>query len=702
MKMFTSEKAKRLFDLAMEIVYQNLGENGEADDCNCNVYFKDWNTEPLFEQYVQNKGWLFEYFDDEGRIEVKCESAFEDMFQIKELAFAMIKDLLPSIKEKYKPRHATPLNWHSDVLEATFELLLDRLTVSEVVNNAFAEDLELQADRYMPVSMNFVKGQKVSKALCAIRKEYTDATTEEDIKHNHDIQQKMLALVTSRFMQAVKVGETCCISINPVDILLSSSHAGFHSCHALDGCYRAGVLSNMVEGTTIVAYTYTLKRLLEDYDRYKSFSYDELRIPYKTWRQNVFLDAENYAAVMFREFDGMKVTAAKTARKLTADLLKKIADKKGREYEQKYLVRRSRYGDDDDCTTSLDSVQCNHEGYGYGGDAPTSVIMLKPAERKVYVTYGSPYKCPVCGSMREHGEKSNNFICDECTQAERFFCEVCGDECSEGDGGICESCRCNGYGYCHGCGSTAILRDNGYCDECFDDMFFECERCHRIERKEDCNEIQIGENDVMHVCYDCSKYYSTCEDCSNMYPEEDVTVVREGATLISVCNKCLENRTAHCSVCGNEITLSDAELDSDYFPVCKECSKDILETYNCKRLHKSKLYRYDYPIIENGTLICTLDMYAKKSEVDECSEMILVNIYHDLASESTVYRQTNATKGTYKYILEINSAVKEAMTLLDEPVSVPLMYQQYSGSQGYDESVSKVMIYGVLYAKEVE
>ena len=95
-------------------------------------------------------------------------------------------------------------------------------------------------------------------------------------------------------------------------------------------------------------------------------------------------------------------------------------------------------------------------------------------------------------------------------------------------------------------------------------------------------------------------------------------------------------------------------------------------------------------------------MYAKKSEIDECSEMVLVNIYHDLASESTVYRQTNATKGTYKYILEINSAVKEAMTLLDEPVSVPLMYQQYSGSQDYDESVSKVMIHGVLYAKEVE
>lgn len=698
--MFTTEKAKRLFDLAMEIVYENLGASGTGD-CRCNVDFKDWNTKPLFDQYVQNKGWLFEYFDDEGRIEAKCESAFENRFQMKELAFTIIKDLLPSIKEKYRLTPTMPSNWHSDVLEITFELLLNMLTVEEVVNNTFAEDLELQADALMPVGIKFVKGQKVSKALCAIRIECTSATSEEDIKYNHDIQQKILALATSRFMQAVKAGETCCISINPVDILLSSSHAGFHSCHSLDGSYRAGVLSNMVEKTTIVAYTYMTKRLLGDYARYKSFSHDELRIPYKSWRQNVFLDVGSYAAVMFREFDGMRVTAAKTARKLTADLLKKIADKEGREYEQKYLVRRSKYGDDDSCSTSLDSVKLVYEGFGYAGDSPTSVIMLKPAETSVYVKYGSPYKCPACGAMRESEEESDNFLCNECTQTERFYCEVCGDECSEDDEGICEDCRYRGYGYCAGCGSVAQLSDNGYCDECFNDMFFICDRCSSAERKEYGNEVLIGES-VMHVCNQCSRYYSTCEDCSNMYPEEDVTVVREGDTLISVCDKCLENRMAHCSVCGNEIRLSDAELDSDYFPVCKECAKGIVETYNGKRLHKSKVYRYDYPIIENGTLICTLDMYARKSELDGCGYMILVNLYHDLVPENHAYRQTSVTLSDYRYILEVETAVKETMTLLDEPVSVPLMYKDYGECVHYDENESKVMIYGVLYAKDVD
>ena len=46
-----------------------------------------------------------------------------------------------------------------------------------------------------------------------------------------------------------------CISIHPLDFLTSSVNTyNWRSCHALDGEYRAGNLSYMVDKSTIICY----------------------------------------------------------------------------------------------------------------------------------------------------------------------------------------------------------------------------------------------------------------------------------------------------------------------------------------------------------------------------------------------------------------------------------------------------------------
>lgn len=86
---------------------------------------------------------------------------------------------------------------------------------------------------------DFPKGMRLSKVLM---KEFgLDA---------EDVRQKLSMLIQSN-----KVTGTLCLSIHPLDYLSASeNNHGWRSCHALDGEYRAGNLSYMLDNCTIIAY----------------------------------------------------------------------------------------------------------------------------------------------------------------------------------------------------------------------------------------------------------------------------------------------------------------------------------------------------------------------------------------------------------------------------------------------------------------
>ena len=61
--------------------------------------------------------------------------------------------------------------------------------------------------------------------------------------------------LASRFIQESKIEGYLHLSVHPMDFLaMSENNSSWRSCHSLDGDYRAGNLSYMVDGTTIVAY----------------------------------------------------------------------------------------------------------------------------------------------------------------------------------------------------------------------------------------------------------------------------------------------------------------------------------------------------------------------------------------------------------------------------------------------------------------
>lgn len=61
--------------------------------------------------------------------------------------------------------------------------------------------------------------------------------------------------LASQLIQENKIKGTLCLSVHPLDFLSSSENTyNWRSCHSLDGDYRAGNLSYMVDDVTFVAY----------------------------------------------------------------------------------------------------------------------------------------------------------------------------------------------------------------------------------------------------------------------------------------------------------------------------------------------------------------------------------------------------------------------------------------------------------------
>ena len=128
----------------------------------------------------------------------------------------------------------------------------------------------------------FPRGMRLSKVLM---KEFgLDA---------EDVRQKLSMLIQSN-----KVTGKLCLSVHPLDYLSASeNNHGWRSCHALDGEYRAGNISYMLDSGTIIAY---LKSANGDVElpRFPS------SVPWndKKWRVYLHCDTDNHVVYAGRQY----------------------------------------------------------------------------------------------------------------------------------------------------------------------------------------------------------------------------------------------------------------------------------------------------------------------------------------------------------------------------------------------------------------
>ena len=118
--------------------------------------------------------------------------------------------------------------------------------VSDSFNNPeLADFIEANLDSFYEnkVSTNdkMPKGMKLLKAFKYFEKNQTALRNIQDM--------------ASQIIQEDKIKGTLCFSVHPLDYLSSSENTyNWRSCHSLDGEYRAGNLSYMVDNSTFLIY----------------------------------------------------------------------------------------------------------------------------------------------------------------------------------------------------------------------------------------------------------------------------------------------------------------------------------------------------------------------------------------------------------------------------------------------------------------
>lgn len=102
-------------------------------------------------------------------------------------------------------------------------------------------------DNIVPFDYSYDENTKINKGMKLIK---AFKFFEKDKCILTDIQN-----YASRLIQENKIEGTLCLSVHPLDYLsLSENTHNWRSCHALDGDYRTGNLSYMIDSSTIICY----------------------------------------------------------------------------------------------------------------------------------------------------------------------------------------------------------------------------------------------------------------------------------------------------------------------------------------------------------------------------------------------------------------------------------------------------------------
>lgn len=279
----------------------------------------------------------------------------------------------------------------------------------------------------------------------------------------------------SQVLQENKITGYLCFSVHPLDYLSSSeNNCNWRSCHALNGEYRAGNLSYMLDKSTIVCYISDWKR--EDLPRFP------VSVPWnsKKWRMLLFI-SENWDAIFagrqypFFSKAIMEQIRLRWEQKTTtkSDLYwnegwshwhdDRIIIPEYREWNTDATYLRDNYIPIRKDIVGMKTLITDNSDLHFNDLLRSSCYIPYYAwKNKLFDTphfsIGSKVKCVKCG--RKYLYDSSCMFCEDCLEDSGYVrCSDCGeiipvDEAFSVNGGdrvVCRSCFDNNYTACACC-----------------------------------------------------------------------------------------------------------------------------------------------------------------------------------------------------------------------------------------------------------
>lgn len=323
----------------------------------------------------------------------------------------------------------------------------------------------------------------------------------------------------SRLIQEDKIEGTLCLSVHPLDFLsLSENTYNWRSCHALDGEYRAGNLSYMMDKSTVICY---LKA--SETEKLPSFPED---VPWnsKKWRVLLYLSEDWRMVIAGRQYP-FETTVG-----------------------MNFVLKEALPG--------ANLIKCEKNSYGWSNWITTLIAETTLSDGtklefdSAYVPIGSQLKAideffvPIEGS-----KQYNDVLYSSCYQpiyAFKYLESFWSDEKTPLTSINTTKFAVGGFTYCLWCGEKEAMlgADTMMCETCElehgtsdNEMFTYCDCCGRRVFFDET--YGVGDEEVCEDCY--HKHCTRCECCEEVVWNEDIHYHEESEQYI--CTFCLEEKS---------------------------------------------------------------------------------------------------------------------------------------------------------------
>ena len=314
----------------------------------------------------------------------------------------------------------------------------------------------------------------------------------------------------SMIIQEDKIEGYLCFSVHPLDFLSSSENTyNWRSCHALDGEYRAGNLSYMMDSSTIMVYLRGDKE-----DAHLPNFPDDVLWNSKKWRMLLFM-SDNYNAMFAgRQYPFASVGSLEFVQNIAIQAL-------GLRNEDYWGVNRwSQWHND--TITGYEFGESDPDGHIYFSDeyipmgrnliAKNEMISDVEGSRHfndllhstcyspfycwdkrthmpIHFTIGGPAPCLMCGD-------------DDIAVTDSVLCMDCELEYGSSQDEMFMTCECCGRRMLDGDAHWIAGADEYVCDQCFQNETHECAHCG--ENYYD-NDLIYSRDIHDYVCHGCQE-----------------------------------------------------------------------------------------------------------------------------------------------------------------------------------------------------
>jgi hypothetical protein len=295
----------------------------------------------------------------------------------------------------------------------------------------------------------------------------------------------------SMIIQEDKIEGTLCLSVHPLDFLSTSeNNHNWRSCHALDGEYRAGNLSHMIDKATIICYLKSNREeVLPNFPT-------EVKWNSKKWRV-LFYFSEQWDMVFagrqypFTTETGLDFVKNKVFPKAQLGEFSHWTDKKYRDFKEGDIATHFSFSyvpvvdgilklnelminepgslqfNDVLSSSCYDALYAYRQREGFGG-----IISYYPSIHHTHFKIGGRCTCMRCGKAPI--EITESFMCNDCEL-----------EYGDSDDDMFAYCPCCGSRYFYDDGIWVEGAEECVCPNCADSQTLVCDCCGERYYKDD-------------------------------------------------------------------------------------------------------------------------------------------------------------------------------------------------------------------------